>query len=126
LTTNPNEQYWFDAKLLDQGWEVAAEMPADALGDTLYPGESTPGGQRIPSGAEVANVLRQELQRSSVEVPVVAEVSGLDWERLFNNEDLKDKLQQNIRRILNQKTGINAADLKVTLSSASRAMPGRA
>jgi len=120
LTTNPDDQYWFDAsKLAIGGWSAAAGEPELDEGlDAELPAEvAGPGGKAREM--EVPMKTRQmevPMKARQMEVPMQAAIKGLDWAKLEANKDLKAKVVERICAEIAQKTGVKASDLQVTLN----------
>lgn len=93
LTTNPEEQYWFDASKLSDN---SAKCWAAAAGQ---------------SDEEIKKVAAREM-----EVPMQAKISGIDWAKLEGNQTLKARVIERICASIAEKTGVGLSDLQVTLS----------
>lgn len=101
LTTNTEDQYWFDAdKLRDGGWEAAAGHP-------VQPERSKQKGFEPLSRVEGVREL---------EVPLQAEIAGLDWDQLEMDETLKADVIRRIQAAVAEKAGVNMDDLRVSLA----------
>lgn len=112
LTTNTEDQYWFDAgKLSEGGWAAAAGHPVEVDIAKLTPRTPVTPLQRglgPPSPAQGVGEL---------EVPLQAKITGLNWGQLVGNEKLKESMIQRICSTIAQKAGVNVEDLRVAITA---------
>jgi len=91
LTKNPDDQYWFDAPRLSRdGWEAACNVQDQA-----------------PDASPPPPVM---------EVPLEAEIKGLDWAKLEGNAGLKARLMERLREALAQKNNVAPGDVLLMIS----------
>jgi hypothetical protein len=102
LTTNPDDQYWFDATKLT-GRTSRSDGWAEASGN-------------LPKSEGSKDVKPMEVQKE-LDVPIQAQVRGLDWALLESHPALKESIIGRICAQLAQKAGVNVSDLHVTLTA---------